>query len=204
MSTPRDLDEKSAVAALEYARAAQKYLARKYRLSEDDVLWEGLLAEAALAFLHRAEVAGVAHPQTYVRNTVRNLLFKRMGRRNRIREIPLPPEHALPEDLIVRAAEEPDSGQETSVAPRKETPLAQPIREFLAKLPPAPRAVAEARVIDSLSRNDIAQKLGLAPATVRQYCIRAAERLHAIDFPYLEVKEAILKVICPEWNRPAA
>jgi RNA polymerase sigma-70 factor (ECF subfamily) len=103
------------------------------------------------------------HTKAFVFTTARNVLITR-GRREHV----VPIETVADLDLLGIAADEP--GPDRNVLARDEL---RRVRDAVEQLPPRYREVVLLRRVEGLPRREIAQRLGLAEATVAEYLAKA-------------------------------
>lgn len=185
---------------LEYASACLEFLRRKFRIPSGDAVLEGIPEDAVMALLKKHDKQEkVEFPKTYLRNTVRNLLYKNLRRGKLVTQIIPPSDAALPAELTVSPAPyEPEEEKPPMIRrPQVSDPRAAFILACLGRLPAALRRVATLRLVDNLDREEIARKLKCSDATVRRYCTRAAARVAEMVFEDEELKMAVLRHLCP-------
>jgi RNA polymerase sigma-70 factor (sigma-E family) len=146
----------------ELVRANERRLLRLGLMLSGSVHTAEDLVQTVLARAHRqwARIGAVERPEAYLRTMVVNE-FLGWRRLLKNREVPLaePIEQPADEDIGVRQAQRDEAWR------------------LLAKLPRKQRAVLVLRYYEDLADSEIAELLGVAPATVRSNAARALATL---------------------------
>ncbi|GEA87764.1 SigE family RNA polymerase sigma factor [Cellulomonas cellasea] len=162
--TPRNVDDTFAALARERGPALTGYA---YLLTGDLAAAEDLVQDALLKVFVRTRTGfrpDVA--EAYVRRTVLTLYVDGYRRRRHLGAL----RHLLARD----AAHE---GPDTSAPDRLD------LRAALATLAPQERACVVLRFYEDLTVPEIAERMGLAPGTVKRYLSNAVRRLEAVLGP---------------------
>lgn len=128
---------------------------------------EDLRQEVYMRVCEAAGREAPSHTKAFVFATARNVLITR-GRREHV----VPIETVADLDLLGIAADEP--GPDRNVLARDEL---RRVRDAVEQLPPRYREVLLLRRVEGLPRREIAQRLGLAEATVAEYLAKAMTSL---------------------------
>jgi RNA polymerase sigma factor (sigma-70 family) len=111
----------------------------------------------------------IGKPQAFLYTTARHLALDRLKHQTRS-----PFDPVLP-DAYGHTAASPAPSVESVIMAREEWSL---LEQAVAGLPPGCRRVFVLRMVDRLSHEEIAQKLGLARSSVEKHLMRAVRLLH--------------------------
>jgi RNA polymerase sigma-70 factor (ECF subfamily) len=128
---------------------------------------EDLRQEIYMRVCEAAAREAPARTKAFVFATARNVLITR-GRREHV----VPIEAVADLDILGVATDEP--GPERNVLARDEL---RRVHDAVEQLPPRYREVVLLRRVEGLPRREIAQRLGLAEATVAEYLTKAMQSL---------------------------